>query len=107
MHLLDACKGDARVSWRVYVGARVSSWCTHVLDCALAQGDAGVWSPLLCTLVQCRCGHSSPKDAGVRAQKMQASEPKCLHFDSSMDTGVRPCVLARALTLELTFPLDI
>src|SRR4051812_46862338 len=41
-HLLDACNGDARISWRVHVGARVSSWCTHVLDCALAQGDVGV-----------------------------------------------------------------
>src|SRR3954469_19622532 len=66
-HLLDACKGDARVYWRVYAGARVSSWCTRVLDCAFAQGDVGVWSPLLCTLVQCRCGHLSPKDAGVWA----------------------------------------
>src|SRR3954463_222895 len=66
-HLLDACKRDARVSWRVQAGARVFSWCTHVLDCAFAQGDVGVWSPLLCTLVQCRCGRSSPKDAGVWA----------------------------------------
>src|SRR4051812_38785079 len=111
----------ARVSFhaRMKRTSRASSWTrtregrrghllgTRILSCALAHGDVGIWSPLLCTLVQCRCGHSSPNDAGVWALEMQASEPKCLPLGSSIDTGVHPCVLALTLTLELTFSLHI
>src|SRR4051812_23846057 len=94
---LGACKLG-----RVYLFGVPMSWIV-----LLHIEDAGVWSPLLCTLVQCSCGHSSPKDAGVWTKEMQASEPECLPLGSSIDTGVHPCVLALALTLELTFPLDI
>ena len=53
-------------------------------------------------------------DEGIGAPMMQASgprrcrhlEPKCLPLGSSIDTGVLPYILALALTLELTFPLD-
>src|SRR5436190_6208034 len=78
---LYACLGVARVSFhaRMRWTTRASSWTraregrrghllgARVLSCALAHGDVCLWSPLLCTLVQCRCGHSSPKDAGVWA----------------------------------------
>ena len=70
--------GGARISWmrarkmhapleacklgRVYLlGTRIS------LIVLLHMKDVGIWGLLLCTLVQCRCGHSSPNDAGVRA----------------------------------------
>ena len=54
---LGACKLG-----RVYLlGTRMS------LIVLLHMKDVGVWGLLLCTLVQCRCGHLSPKDAGIWA----------------------------------------
>src|SRR4051812_3800641 len=117
----------AHVYTRASLSARANGSRASLLARANGRARAQSEGALLhnvneCALVHRRCRRSTPKAVHSCAMEMWAFDPKrcrrwsldvcllCTHgciahvcvSKSSIDTGERPCALARALTLELT-----